>query len=299
MLPKNDNWDANTYAALMAEEPAHILLNIDYSQPIEVLDFISLFTSIEDQFDRYLRDRYPDIKPQTQVFVKEIGRGSIEADLIATIGAIIPWIEHAVVLEDFVRRYGERLGRYFNLGGRDQTASKGDLKDFMGAVTAIAKDPNGASTISAARYVDGKKMITATVRFDTKQARVAADEIEHHRRELEQGQAADYERALMTFVQSNIKNATIGKRTGEWVVIEDISEKSLPLVYASELAEQRIKYETREAEDNLYKKGFIVDVNLQMKGGRPVAYRVTNVHQVIDLPDEPEGGGTSLISPPR
>jgi len=297
MQVNDDNFYANTYAALMAEEPAHLIFTIDYSQPIEILDFISLFTSIEDQFDRYMRDRYPDIKPQTQVFVKEIRPGSIVADLIAWAGALVPYIEHAVVLEDFVIRWGARLGKYFVLGGRDETASKGDLKDFMGAVTAIAKDPNGASTIAAARFVDGKKQITAVVKFDAKQARLAADQIEQHRRELEQGGAADYQRVLMTFVQSNIKDVTVGKRTGEWVAIEDISEKPLPLVYASELAEQRIKYETREAEDNLYKKGFIVDVNLQMKGGRPVAYRVTNVHQVIDLPDDPDGS-PQLIAPP-
>jgi hypothetical protein len=56
-------------------------------------------------------------------------------------------------------------------------------------------------------------------------------------------------------------------------------------LYASDLVEQRIKHEIREADDNVYKKGFIVDVNFQLKGGRPVAYRVTNLHQVIDLPD--------------
>jgi hypothetical protein len=60
----------------------------------------------------------------------------------------------------------------------------------------------------------------------------------------------------------------------------------LPLVYASDLAEQRIKHEIAEAENNVFKKGFIVDVNVQTKGGRPVAYRVTNLHQVIDLPDD-------------
>jgi hypothetical protein len=52
------------------------------------------------------------------------------------------------------------------------------------------------------------------------------------------------------------------------------------------MAEQRIKHEIREADENLFKKGFIVDVNVQTKGGRPVGYRVTNLHQVIDLPEE-------------
>jgi len=80
-----------------------------------------------------------------------------------------------------------------------------------------------------------------------------------------------------------VKDLALGKRTGEWVQIEEISDKDLPLIYASDLAEQRIKHEIREADENVYKKGFVVDVNVQTKGGRLVAYRITNLHQVIDL----------------
>jgi hypothetical protein len=36
----------------------------------------------------------------------------------------------------------------------------------------------------------------------------------------------------------------------------------------------------------LFRKGFVVDVNVSTIEGRPVAYRVTNVHQVIDLPED-------------
>jgi hypothetical protein len=70
------------------------------------------------------------------------------------------------------------------------------------------------------------------------------------------------------------------------VRIEEISPRSLALVYGSELSEERIKHEIREADDNVYKKGFVVDVNVRSTGGRPVAYSVTNVHQVVDLDDD-------------
>ena len=67
--------------------------------------------------------------------------------------------------------------------------------------------------------------------------------------------------------------------------IEKISEKEFPLIYASSLAEQKIKHEIRDADENVFKKGFVVDVNVELRAGRPVAYRVTNLHQVIDLPE--------------
>jgi hypothetical protein len=37
----------------------------------------------------------------------------------------------------------------------------------------------------------------------------------------------------------------------------------------------------------MHTKAFIVDVNVEMRGGRPIAYRVTNL-QVIDLPSDNE-----------
>lgn len=44
------------------------------------------------------------------------------------------------------------------------------------------------------------------------------------------------------------------------------------------------KHEIREADENVYKKGFVVDVNVRSAGGKPAAYAVTHVRQVIDLP---------------
>ena len=70
------------------------------------------------------------------------------------------------------------------------------------------------------------------------------------------------------------------------MVIEAISEKYRPLVYASKLAADRIKDEIRNSPGNIYKKGFDVDVNVETKQGRPVAYRVTHVHDVIDMADD-------------
>jgi len=90
----------------------------------------------------------------------------------------------------------------------------------------------------------------------------------------------------MTFTRSDIRMSASGKRSGELVRISAISERSLPLVYASKIAEQEIKHEISEAEDNVYKKGFVVDVNVELRGDKPLAYRITNLHQVIDLPDE-------------
>lgn len=145
--------------------------------------------------------------------------------------------------------------------------------------------PHGTSKIEAAIFEDKRKKIVAGIKFDTAEARVATREIEHHVLELEHKTASDHERVLMVFVQSNIKDAELGKRSGERVIIESILDRDLPVIYASDLAEQRSKHEIREADENVFKRGFVVDVNVELRNSKPVAYRVTHCHQVIDLPD--------------
>jgi len=204
-------------------------------------------------------------------------------DLLGGIASVVDPLEQIRVIDEFVREYGLRIKTYIS-GKTDPDATRSDLKDLMGAVTAIANYPDGSATIEAVYFEDRKKKVKAAVKFKTREARRAVTQIEQHQAQLERRDHADHERVLMVFKQANVKGTPVGKRTGEWVEIEEILEEDLPLIYASELAEQRIKHEIAEADENVFRKGFVVDVNLQTKGGRPVAYRVTNLHQVIDLP---------------
>jgi hypothetical protein len=249
---------------------------------------VSTFSSLASQYAKFVRAELPELSEDANIFVREVRAGSIEADLIpwamSGLSALVNAIEQVEIVTKFVRTYGGLLTTYLN-GSKEEDSTRSDLKDFMGAVVAIANDPNASATLQAVAFEDGKREIKAALTFDTKQARVAQQQIEEQRRFLESSSSADYERVLMVFKQSNVKDAATGKRTGERVAIEDVSSRDLPLIYASELAEQRIKHEVRDADDNVYKKGFVVDVNVQYSGGKPAGYRVTNVHQVIDLPD--------------
>ena len=58
------------------------------------------------------------------------------------------------------------------------------------------------------------------------------------------------------------------------------------MVYASDLAKERIKSEMLDGTRNVYKLGFFVDVNVLERSGRPVAYRIKSVRDVIELPDD-------------
>ena len=121
------------------------------ANPIELGDFVSAFTSIASQYEKFIRSNYPDLSGEANIFVREVRAGSIEADLIPWalqgLSAVVNVIEQIQIVDKFVRTYGGRLSTYLG-GSKEPEANRSDLKDFMGAVSAIANDSNGRSSQS-------------------------------------------------------------------------------------------------------------------------------------------------------
>jgi len=272
----------------MAEGP-RIILTLDTKEPIELGAFVGAFTSLANEYDRYIRQTEPDLVGEADMFVKEIRSGSAIIDLIPYLTYAAPFIdsmEKVLVIEKFVRTFKERFEALLhNKKTKVTPQTRSELKDWSDAVKAIATDTKGSAKIEAAIFEDGKKKIRAAFKFSTPDAIKVSRTVEARQRELDKTEHADHTRVLMRFTRSDIGTVHVGKPSGERVRIEEISDRPLALVYGSELAEERIKHEIREADENVFKKGFIVDVNVKSTGGRPVAYAITNVHQVIELPE--------------
>lgn len=182
-----------------------------------------------------------------------------------------------------VEKWRQRLSALIS-GDVPKNASRTDLKNWADAVQAIARDPDASSTLEAATFEDGQRNVRASFSFSTTEARKIEKVIDAEFERLEERKQADYVRVLMVFTRSDVGDAPVGKPSGERVVIEEISEKPLAITYGSALAEERVKHEIRESDENIYKKGFNVDVKVQSRAGKAVAYSITHVHEVIDLP---------------
>lgn len=273
----------------MTKDDAHIVLKIDTKNPVELSDFVAAFVGIGNQFEQFYDREHPSDRGAIRFYVREVRAGSIIAELVPYLkaagtvlaGAMVA-VSYANELATFVDTYGTKLRKYFRPGGRDASAGKSDLADYLRTVEAIAHDPNATLTLTA--FEDGKQRVA--FQFDTKEAREAERNLIEHRKELELTTDADHKRVLMVFTRTNVAHAVTGKRSGDLVQIEGINPKPLPIVYASNLAEERIRHEIADADDNVYKKAFDVDVNVEMRAGKPIAYRLVAVHDVIDLPDD-------------
>jgi hypothetical protein len=269
----------------VAETRAYIDLTIDLSEPIELSDFAGLFASFASQFDDYLEEMHPDLHGEAKIFVKEVRQGSIIAALVPIMQALIETMDTALIVKQFSEWVSRRVTTYTD-GRRLADANKTDITQIADMVKAVANNQGGEARLESVHYVDGEAKKALILQFDTKEARRAMETLEAHKIDLDKRETADHRNVLMVFIQANVKAPELGKRSGEQVLIEAIDPKPRPISYESELARQKIKGEIDAAGENVFKKGFFVDVNVEFLRGHIAAYKITAVIDVIDLPDD-------------
>ena len=93
---------------------------------------------------------------------------------------------------------------------------------------------------------------------------------------------ADYKKVLMNLYQINTDSPKASGRTSHKVVISSISEKPLPVYFASNMDQDKIRNILNDPKQNPFKLGFVVDVNVENNSDKlPGFYRVLNVIEII------------------
>jgi hypothetical protein len=268
----------------MEEGGASVVVTLDLAAPVELADFLSTFAGLGAQFERFIRRERPDLEGEVKIYVKEVRKGSIEAELIPlAYNTMITVMDHAQIVSHFGRAMAARLAPLRTPGGRLPDASKTELTQIVDTLAAVAKDPNGKGAFKAVHYTKTGAKTDFQLEFNTAAAQQFTKELEVQYAELDVATDFDHENELLTFFQSNRRDSD---KPGDKGIIEAISPKPLAVIYASDLARERIKSEMVGGDRNIYKLGFFVDVNVQHHAGRPVAYRIKAVRDVIELPED-------------
>jgi hypothetical protein len=281
-----------SYSELMSGDGAHIRIKLDTHDPVALSDFVGSFVGIGSQFDKFVAREHPDLKADSEFFVKEVRAGCIEADLVTWVTPAvtiltaldpIDLIDRGQILAKFVGDLRSRLEKYFKPGGRDPAATKSDLADYHKTIAAIARDPVASGNIEAAVFESDGRHVRSAFQFKASEARIGLEQIGAHRLELEHKTDTNLERVLLRFVRPSVEAGKPGKKGGERGVIDSIAKRALPVLYASALAEERMLHEKMQLAGNVFRALFDVNVNVELGAtGRPAAYRITEVHTVIE-----------------
>jgi len=208
----------------VAEVPVVLTLVINNSQPIELSAFVGAFTSLAIEYRKSVRAN-DDLENEATIYVKEVRSGSIIADLIPVVEAALPIIaSHADQIwqaVEFVEKWKDRIKK-LSQGIVPDGFGKSDLKVFMDATAAIARDPDASSRLEAATFEDGKRQVKASFQFQTSEAQAAIRTIDAEYKRIDSQSDQTAERVLMTFTRSDINDAPTDKRSGERVVIREL-----------------------------------------------------------------------------
>lgn len=279
---------AISYSQIMGEQAGHLTLKLDTAEPIELGDFVGAFTSIANEFERHVLDTYPGVKADPRIYIREIRSGCVEADMItgvtAAAGIVITHLDQILILEDFVKRWGRRMTALItNKVPAGELETTAQLNDFYRATEAIASDPVAVHRLAAVAFEKDGPQVRVAFQFSAVEARTAQQNIDDRKKLLTRPESVPHRRVLMRYTRTDVHDAAINKRSGERVVIATISDRDLPIIYASEMVEQEIRGYIRESDENAYKRGFVVDAMVQMNGENAIAYAITALHSVIDV----------------
>lgn len=89
------------YSQLVSDSGAYITVSLDLKQPVEITDFAKLFAALGEQFDEYIAKHHPDISGKAKIFIKEVRKGSIIADIVPQIRDMIDLMDAVLIVTGF------------------------------------------------------------------------------------------------------------------------------------------------------------------------------------------------------
>lgn len=262
-------------------QPAHILIELHNEQPVDLLDLTASLVGLAREHEAIMRaERGASPTEETRLLVVDIRKGSTIFELVPALPFFVAQAEVVNTAVDFVRNLSAFVDWLRVPGGRLPDPTTQRLKNLNDPVRAVANDSNGRLDVMA-RLQSGDVLQEFVIKRD--EARLVMENASAQRKEIEHKSSDVYERVLMRLHQTSLDGVKVDARAAEKGIVERIDSRPHTLIYVSELAGQKIKAEVRE---DAYRKGFVVDLDVETVNGRPRAYRILAVHDVIPLDDE-------------
>ena len=149
-----------------------------------------------------------------------------------------------------------------------------------------AKSKDGDLSISAIEYFSSdekqNKKVHLKINYTSEQADKAIQGALLAQDYLDYKGEFDCKKVLMYLYQTNIDDPKASGKTADKAVIKTVSDRPLPVNFASELDQQKIRSILDDPKENPFKMGFVVDVIVETdRNGIPTFYRVFNVSEII------------------
>ena len=270
---------AQKITVMKAKEADAILVHIEHSKPIEVSEFVKSINAIGNLFSTFAKKNgsTKDMS-QAKLYVEKIEEGCIDIFLVENVMAsMLPFVENMNILLEF-SLYLKGAIEYFAKGkGRKPDLELQEMRDLKDVFAITSGDNHGETSIGALAK-ENKGCIFNGCTFNFQESNSAQNQLE---RAIEVSRKSNpagemYTRQLMTIYQMRSDRHT---DYGNKAVIDAISKRKLGVVFETEDLKEKILH----SDENPTKKAFLVDVIVQTVNGKPAAYKVMALHDIVDL----------------
>ncbi len=257
-----------------------LLVHIEHSKPIEVSDFVTTLNAVGNLFSIFAQG-HGDTKDisNAKLYVEKIEEGCIDIILCETVTAgILPFMENMNIIFEFSSYIKDVISYYTKGHGKKPKLGMQECKNFKDLFTVTSGDNNGEMTIGAI-FKGNKGNIYHNCTFNFPESNSAQNQIAREISGMKEVSPTSipHKRVLMQIYQ--LRNDS-SSNTGNKAIIDDIFRgKKLSVVFESDDLRSRILF----SDENPAIKAFLVDVVVQTIDGRPAAYKVLELHDVIDL----------------
>jgi hypothetical protein len=261
-------------------------IEIKNKRPVELVDLTTSFLGIADEYKRFMESEFGILKQEdVSLYIQEIRTGSIIADLVGISPALLPLIP---VMKNVatVIQFGSYLkkGYDFLLGKSDEKPNftKNNYQNFAGFLDPVAKD--NASQLNINTVINGNPTLVFTL--SSIDANAAQNMAKREIGLLSDPLTGIHKNVVLYWYQ--VKKDWLSQ-TGDRVTIESIYPHPVKVIFDNEEAKSSIIM----GKDNLFTSGYLADVAVETINGKPVLYKILNIHSRIEYPPQ-----STLTDPP-
>jgi hypothetical protein len=257
-------------------EESRLVFEFNNKQMVELNELGEALNALNSEFSLFAKRE--NIEVNSNLFIKEVRKGSIIIELVAFSSAILlPVVENV----NTVLNFGEYIGKLLNYftgktEERPENLDKKNIENVRKIVTPIAN--NDGSSVSF-QVAENNGNITYNYNYNQQETITAKAKCDIEESKLNLPSDSIQRSATMYIYQARNDLKT---KVGDKGIISTISNAAKKLVFVNE----EIKKEIIGDSENIFNFAYVVDVVIYKKGEIPISYNIIKFHEKFKLEDD-------------
>lgn len=258
------------------KEADTLLIHIEQTKPIEIGDFTKSLNGLCGLFTQYAAEKGM-CATTPKLYVSKIQEGCIDV-FLQLVEAFVPFMVEANIYCDFVSHIKNIKNFLVKGDGEKPNLSKVELDNLSDSMAFVVNDAKGSVDIQAINGVSQTIYNNCPFVFiDGNGIQNQAARLKEELLKTQLETSMIYTNQLLTICQAK---RDIAEETGNRGRIDTLNGgKPLKLVFDTPELKQKILLN----QANPFTKVFQVDVEIQTANGKPFAYCVKALHDILDM----------------